>query len=165
VIAAQLTGGWEISDIRIGSKYLVFQGGNTTSGNASRIRVYEITYTPTFKLTEVTSTLDVWSAKDNRLVKANTLTDVSSISGNYGHHAVQIRRDPSSLENMDTDIAMFGSNENGQLEIPYGSAPFYSAAAGKGFTVTVNNLGYTEFWGDSPTNALIWNDGTTIVAP
>ncbi|BEG72399.1 hypothetical protein RVBP21_0270 [Pseudomonas phage BRkr] len=165
VIAAQLTGGWEISDIRIGSKYLVFQGGNTTNGNASRIRVYEITYTPTFKLTEVTSTLDVWSAKDNRLVKANTLTDVSSISGNYGHHAVQIRRDPSSLENMDTDIAMFGSNENGQLEIPYGSAPFYSAAAGKGFTVTVNNLGYTEFWGDSPTNALIWNDGTTIVAP
>lgn len=152
------TGSFVIEDIRIGSGYLVVL---VSKAGQTYTWLYRINYDATITLTDVTATTDVRNHQNNTTVKLNTVLGISGIAGSYGHF---VFTKPIAVGETLSNLYSFGDNSMGQLEITPSSAPFLGAAAGYGFTVTINSQNFAEFWGDSPDNSLFWRGGKYITA-
>lgn len=85
------------------------------------------------------------------------LTGTKALTGMYSHFAMTLA---------DDSLAFFGDNLEGQCEVDAAAGPFLSAAAGLNFTVTVNALHQTMFWGNSPDNSMLYGRrGIAIIRP
>lgn len=149
-------GGWSIVDMRIANNYLNIVSENATT---TKVSIYQINYATNITLTDVTNTIVFTNHTTNATATAAQLAGVTQVAGSYTHF---LFTKPITPDSPLTDLYSFGSNTNGQLEITNASGPFYAVGAGDGFTVTINQFHYAEFWGDSPDNSLIWTGGNTI---
>lgn len=150
--------GVAIRDIRIGDDYVLFAGQGTGD-----VYVYQITRSGN-TIISITRVADpVFSNPDGTRAAMVTkggksvLTNTTAVTGAYGHFAI-LRTDKT--------VVFFGDNSEGQCEVDNQSGPFLSVAAGYNFTITVNELHQTLFWGNSPDNSMLYGRrGITIPLP
>lgn len=150
-----------VIDLRIGMNNLVvITEIGPDNARVQRVYVYTINWGGTITLTDVSATTAVRNHTTNEVLMASALTGVTQVAGSFGHTVLARPITPGS--NL-CDLLSFGDDSNGQLEIPATSAPFLSIGAGYGYTVTINQSHYPEFWGDSPDNSLLYLGPSRIV--
>ncbi|ABY63045.1 tail protein [Pseudomonas phage 201phi2-1] len=151
-----------VLDVRIGTNTLVIitETGPDTA-KVQKVYVYAINWGGTITLTDVSGTTAVRNHTTGEVLMADQLTGVTQVAGSF-NHTVLTR--PIAPDQELCDLLSFGDDSNGQLEIPATSAPFLAIGAGYGFTVTINQFRYAEFWGDSPDNSLLYR-GSASIAP
>lgn len=151
-----------VLDARVGTnKLVIITETGPANARVQRVYVYNINWGATITLTDVSATTAVRNHTTGEILMANALTGVTQVAGSF-LHTVMTR--PITPGNALCDLLSFGDDANGQLEIPSTSAPFLSIGAGYGFTVTINQFHYPEFWGDSPDNSLLYR-GPARIAP
>lgn len=148
--------GMTIVDLRIGTENLVVI---TSSDTDSRIFVFKINYGATITLTDISATTNIRNHTTGEVLPANQVRGVTQVAGSFGHCVLT---KPIAPDADLCDLLSFGDDSNGQLEIPSTSAPFLSIAAGYGFTVTINQYHFAEFWGDSPDNSMLYRGPSRI---
>ncbi len=147
-----------IRDVAIGDDYVLFAGQEDGD-----VFVYQINRAGN-TITTITKVVDPVFFKPGGaripLVMKGTravLTGTTSLGGSYSHFTMLMD---------DGTVAFFGDNTEGQCEVDNTNGPFLSAVAGYNYTVTVNTLNQTMFWGNSPDNSMLYGRrGTTIVRP
>lgn len=150
------TAGHAISDIRVGTEYLIVL---TSKANETYLWLYKLTFGATVTLTDVTTTTQLHDHSSNSLVLASTVRGITQIAGSFKHFVMTKPIGPGTAL---CDLLTFGDDSNGQLEITPASGPFLGVAAGYGFTLTINRLNFVEFWGNSPDNSMFWRGGAYI---
>lgn len=170
VNAAMASWGAQVfSEVRVGSEYVNFitytgTPPATTTDPDLRVfylRIYKINFGASITLTEVTNQIDIKNHTDGTIVKADTIRGANSVAGNYTHFVFTKPRANSVL----CDLLSYGDNSQGQLEFPPSSAPFVAVFAGYQYSVTINQLNYVEFWGNSPDNSMNYRGGRFIPSP
>lgn len=154
--ATMTTAGHAITDLRIGTEYLMVL---TTLTTQTYLWLYKINYGASITLTDVSATTMLRDHSNDTTVAANTVRGITQVAGSYTHF---VMTKPIGVGSALCDLFSFGDDSNGQLEITPTSAPFLGVAAGYGFTITINRLNFAEFWGDSPDNAMFWRGGPYI---
>lgn len=147
-----------IRDVAIGDDYVLFAGED-----AGDVFVYQINRSGN-TIINITKVVDPvffkpGGARIPLVTKAGraVLTGTKALSGTYSHFVMTLA---------DGSLAFFGDNLEGQCEVDAAAGPFLSAAAGLNFTVTVNTLHQTLFWGNSPDNSMLYGRrGITIIRP
>jgi hypothetical protein len=150
------TGSFTIEEVRIGSGYLIVM---VDKAGVTSLWIYRINYGGSITLTDVSATTLLRDHSTGLSVAASTVNGISGISGNFDHFVFIQPIGPGSIL---CDLLSFGDETKGQLEITSASVPFIAAVAGFGFTVTVNQNNFAEFWGDSPDNSMLWRGGKYI---
>lgn len=154
IIAQAAPTGTTILDMRIGNSNVVIITQSGAAGSeVQKVYVYNITFGGSITLTNVTNTTQVRNHTTGAVTTANLVTGVTQVAGSFTH---TVLTKPIAPGETLCDLLSFGDNTNGQLEIPNTSAPFLSIAAGNGYTVTINQYHYAEFWGDSPDNSMLY---------
>ncbi len=162
IINTLVTANTRIIDARIGTNnFVVITENGTGAGAIQKVYVYDFVWDNTIVLNDVSSTTEVRNHTTGERLMANQLTGVTQVAGSFNH---TVFTKPITVGQELCDLLSFGDDSNGQLEIPPTSAPFISIGAGYGFTVTINQFHYPEFWGDSPDNSLLYS-GPARIAP
>lgn len=139
-----------IQEAVISENYLTIYQSNPNIG--SRTQVWVITRFGSDITLTLLPTLEVVNGKGQTVTIPND--NITSISGSYKH---------TVFVTSEGKLYTLGSNEFGQAEVSMSNEPYLYAAAGNGFTVTVDRKSNVMFWGNSPSNDLIWgNRGTSI---
>lgn len=161
LLATATTAGAIVIDARLGTNNLVvINEVGPDNARVQRLFVYDINWGSTVTLTDVSATTAVRNHTTGEIKMANTVTGVTQVAGSFTHTVLTKPIAPGSEL---CDLLSFGDDSNGQLEIPSTSAPFLSIGAGYGYTVTINQFHFPEFWGDSPDNSLLYRGPSRIV--
>ena len=153
------TGAFEIVEARLGSGHLVAM---VEKAGESYVWIYRINYGGSITLTDISASTMLMDHSTGLTTVASTVTGINGISGRFDHFVIT---KPIGPDTELSDLLSFGDDTKGQLEITTSSGPFLAAAAGYGFTVTIDEHNFAEFWGDSPDNSMLWHGGKYIVAP
>ena len=138
-VKTQLGAGETIREARVGNEYVLFAGSLL-----GRVFVYKINRTGN-TVNSVTRVPD--ATAEAQMGKTGILANSVRITGAHDHFGILTT---------DGRAVFFGDNTDGQCEVDQGAGPFLAVAAGHNYTVTVNQMHQTLFWGNSPDNSMLY---------